>query len=124
MSVGFHYFEAVKQSLALQWLAKDEAPRDAGQADLGGRGDIARDLRGALWAALEILELDYRWNFLIAGGACFALAVGMWIAFPNFGVAVPQRKRIVLRKRYWLYYALTFLSGGRGGRSSSSSPPS
>ena len=37
----------------------------------------------------------------------------MWIAFPNFGVAVPQRKRIVLRKRYWLYYALTFLSGAR-----------
>jgi len=26
MSLGFHYFEAVKQSLALQWLSKEEAP--------------------------------------------------------------------------------------------------
>ena len=31
MSVGFHYFEAVKQSLALQWLTKDEAPRVLGR---------------------------------------------------------------------------------------------
>jgi len=41
------------------------------------------------------------------------LAVVMWLAFPDFGAAVPQRKRIILRKRYWLYYALTFLSGAR-----------
>ena len=27
MSLGFHYFEAVKQSLSLQWLSKDEAPQ-------------------------------------------------------------------------------------------------
>ena len=25
MSIGFHYFEAIKQSLSLQWLSKDEA---------------------------------------------------------------------------------------------------
>ena len=27
MSIGFHYFEAVKQSLSLQWLKKEEAPQ-------------------------------------------------------------------------------------------------
>ena len=27
MSVGFHYFETVKQSLSLQWLSVDEAPK-------------------------------------------------------------------------------------------------
>ena len=112
MSVGFHYFEAVKQSLALQWLTKDEAPRVLGRLiSVGAVTSLVT--YGALWTALEVLDLDYRWNFLVAGGACFGLAVGMWIAFPNFGVAVPQRKRIVLRKRYWLYYALTFLSGAR-----------
>ena len=109
--VGFHYFEAVKQSLALQWFDQDEAPRVLA-ADLVG-AVTSLVTYGALWTALEVLDLDYRWNFLIAGGACFGLAIGMWIAFPNFGVAVPQRKRIVLRKRYWLYYALTFLSGAR-----------
>ncbi len=112
MSVGFHYFEAVKQSLALQWLTRDEAPRVLGKLiSIGAVTSLVT--YGALWTALEVLDLDYRWNFLIAGGACFGLAIAMWIAFPNFGVAVPQRKRIVLRKRYWLYYALTFLSGAR-----------
>lgn len=33
--------------------------------------------------------------------------------FPRFPEKVLQRKHIVLRKRYWLYYALTFMSGAR-----------
>ena len=112
MSVGFHYLEAVKQSLALQWLNRDEAPRVLGKLiSVGAVTSLVT--YSALWASLEILGLDYAWNFLIAGGVCVVLALGMWIAFPDFGVAVPQRKRIVLRKRYWLYYALTFLSGAR-----------
>jgi hypothetical protein len=35
------------------------------------------------------------------------------IAFPQFREGVPQRKSLVLRKRYWLYYALTFMGGAR-----------
>ena len=31
MSIGFHYFEAVKQSLSLQWLSKEEAPQVLGR---------------------------------------------------------------------------------------------
>ncbi|HCM0694409.1 TPA: MFS transporter [Vibrio parahaemolyticus] len=35
------------------------------------------------------------------------------LASPQFKTAVPQNKKLVLRKRYWLYYALTFMSGAR-----------
>ena len=31
MSTGFHYFEAVKQSLSLQWLSQEEAPQMLGR---------------------------------------------------------------------------------------------
>ena len=31
MSVGFHYFETIRQSLSLQWLTKEEAPRILGR---------------------------------------------------------------------------------------------
>ena len=31
MSIGFHYFEAINQSLSLQWLSKDEAPQVLGR---------------------------------------------------------------------------------------------
>lgn len=34
MSTGFHYFEAVKQSLSLQWLSKEEAPKISAKLQL------------------------------------------------------------------------------------------
>ena len=37
----------------------------------------------------------------------------MGIYFPSFEEKSQQNKSIVLRKRYWLYYLLTFLSGAR-----------
>ena len=41
------------------------------------------------------------------------LAIFMWVAFPQFKSEHAQNKHLVLRKRYWLYYVLTFLSGAR-----------
>jgi MFS family permease len=35
------------------------------------------------------------------------------LTFPHFPQAVPQHTRMVLRTRYWLYYALTFMHGAR-----------
>ena len=35
------------------------------------------------------------------------------LLFGRFEGPVPQRKQIVLRRRYWLYYVLTFMSGAR-----------
>jgi len=34
-------------------------------------------------------------------------------AYPQFEGPTPQIKRMVLRKRYWLFYALQFMSGAR-----------
>ena len=112
MSTGFHYFEAVKQSLSLQWLSQKEAPIVLGQ--LLAIGSLTSLLvYGFLWIFLEIFELQYYINFLIAGGVCLALAFMMFISFPNFSSQVEQNPNLVLRKRYWLYYLLTFLSGAR-----------
>ena len=112
MSLGFHYFEAVKQSLALQWLTQEEAPQVFGKM-ISVASITSLIIYGVLWIFLEIFELDYRWNFLIAGVICFGLAIVMGLGFPHFPGATEQHNRIILRKRYWLYYALTFFSGAR-----------
>jgi hypothetical protein len=112
MSLGFHYFEAVKQSLALQWLSKEEAPQVFGKL-ISVAAITSLVVYGILWVLLKIIELDYMWNFLIAGSVCFALAIVMWLGFPHFSGGAEQHNRIILRKRYWLYYALTFFSGAR-----------
>jgi hypothetical protein len=112
MSIGFHYFETLKQSLSLQWLPKSEAPRILGRLIAVG-AVTSLVVYSVLWVLLEVFELDYLWNFLIAGGICMCLAVFMWLGFPHFEAEVVQNKQLILRRRYWLYYALTFFSGAR-----------
>ena len=111
MSIGFHYTETLKQSLSLQWLSREEAPRFLGR--LIAVGSMASLVCfAALWVALSVFAIDYVWIYLVAGGGAFALAVVL-ASFPEFASKTPQRKNIVLRQRYWLYYGLTFLSGAR-----------
>jgi predicted MFS family arabinose efflux permease len=57
--------------------------------------------------------MDYTWIFVVGGGICAALAVLMSKAFPHYPAKVEQNKKLVLRRRYWLYYGLTFFSGAR-----------
>ncbi|CAE6929976.1 MFS transporter [Vibrio sp. B1FLJ16] len=112
MSTGFHYFETLKQSLSLQWLSKDEAPEMLGKfISVGALASLIT--YGALWLMLEQLKMDFKIVYLIAGGIGFVLILIMAFAFPQFKSTVPQNKKLVLRKRYWLYYVLTFMSGAR-----------
>ena len=112
MSLGFHYFEAVKQSLALQWLSRDEAPQVFGKL-ISVAAITSLIIFGVLWVLLEIFKVDFVWNFLISGVICFGLALLLWAGSPHFSGEAEQHHRIILRKRYWLYYALTFFSGAR-----------
>tara|TARA_B100000902_G_scaffold2658_1_gene3393 strand:+ start:60 stop:1262 length:1203 start_codon:yes stop_codon:yes gene_type:complete len=112
MSIGFHYFEAVKQSLSLQWLSKEEAPIVLGRL-LAVGSLTSLIVYGFLWTLLEFFQLPYWVNFSIAGGVCISLAIVMFFGFPTFPSKVEQNQNLVLRKRYWLYYLLTFLSGAR-----------
>ncbi|HCG7748321.1 TPA: MFS transporter [Vibrio parahaemolyticus] len=112
MSTGFHYFETLKQSLSLQWLSKEEAPEMLGKfISVGALASLFT--YGAIWILLEQVKFDFKTVYLLAGGVGFVLIIVMALAFPQFKTAVPQNKKLVLRKRYWLYYALTFMSGAR-----------
>ncbi len=110
-SIGFHYFETVNQSLQLQWLPKDRAPQVLGWLVAVGSGASLLSY-GLLVATWDLFNLTYNTVYMIAGGACVLIAVYCWIAFPQFE-GEPQIKRMVFRRRYWLYYALQFMSGAR-----------
>jgi hypothetical protein len=113
MSVGFHYFETANQALSLQLLPKSEAPKVLGRIasamprarsssptasspSSGGGSALLRD-------GLPRLRPRDRCAHRVAGMA----------VVPRFEGDGAQNKGIVLRRRYWLYYALTFLSGAR-----------
>ena len=69
MSIGFHYFEATKQSLSLQWLSKAEAPAVLGKLIAVG-SVTSLIVYSVMWGLLEIFQLDYVWNFCLLGAVC------------------------------------------------------
>jgi predicted MFS family arabinose efflux permease len=112
MSLGFHYFETAHQALSLQLLPKAETPRVLGL--VAGAAAAAQLTAYALIAlAWSILQPGYEVLYLVSGLTTVALAIVAMVTFRRFEGSVPQRKEIVLRSRYWLYYVLTFLSGAR-----------
>jgi predicted MFS family arabinose efflux permease len=57
--------------------------------------------------------LDYSQIYLVIGGLIVAVGVRALMQNPAREDLVPQRKRMILRRKYWLFYFLTFLAGAR-----------
>ena len=68
---------------------------------------------GLLVLTWQTFDLFYNFVYLSAGGFTAAVAVFCIFAYPQFEAPTPQLKTFVLRRRYWLYYALQFTSGAR-----------
>jgi hypothetical protein len=111
-SIGFHYYETVNQSLQLQWLPRDRAPIVLGRIVAVGSG-ASLVAYAALVVTWKTFDLSYNLVYALAGGATALVALAAFLAYPQFEAPEPQLKRLILRRRYWLYYALQFLSGAR-----------
>ncbi|MCB1829966.1 MAG: MFS transporter [Chromatiaceae bacterium] len=112
MSVGFHYYETLQQSLTLQWIDKARAPIAMG-LQISARSIAAIGAFIVVWLGIEVVKLDYAWLYLFAGSLTVGTAAAAWLLFPAFPQKTVQHKTIILRRRYWLYYALTFMGGAR-----------
>ena len=112
MSVGFHYYETIQTSLSLQWIEKERTAEILGRIiAVGAFTSIVAF--AAIWTAFDMASLDFVTVYVLGGGVTVMIAIACWLFFPQFPGKVKQRRQLVLRKRYWLYYALTFLSGAR-----------
>ncbi|MEP4978337.1 MFS transporter [Ascidiaceihabitans sp.] len=111
-SIGFHYYETVNQSLQLQWIPKDRAPQTLGWLiAAGSAATFAVYL--VIMVFWEAWSLTYNMVFMAGGLITAAIALFCMIFYPQFEGATPQTKKMILRKRYWLYYALQFMAGAR-----------
>lgn len=111
-SIGFHYYETVNQSLQLQWLSKERAPQMLGWIVAAGSG-ASLVAYGGLVLSWKTFDLSYNFVYMTAGFMTVAIALFAAFAYPQFESPNPQIKKMVLRRRYWLYYALQFMSGAR-----------
>jgi hypothetical protein len=110
MSFGFHYYETTNQSLTLQYFDQQTSPwvfgklRSYAAATNIGIGIVIFSMT----AVLSYLQIYLALGLVI-------MAAGIWglSQNPTRKDIVPQRKKMILRKKYWLYYFLTFMAGAR-----------
>jgi predicted MFS family arabinose efflux permease len=110
MSFGFHYYETVNQSLTLQYFTKQETPLVLSRfRSISAACSIIAGI--AVMGMLKVF--DYQTIYLLVG--VLLIAGGIYCLFidPTKENMPVQRKNMFLRKKYWLYYTLTFLSGAR-----------
>jgi len=110
MSFGFHYYETTNQSLTLQYFSKSTSPLVMSRLrSLAAASSIVSGV--LIW--LLVMFLDYKDTFMVVGG--IVILAGIWglIQDPTHKNLPPQRQKMILKKKYMLYYILTFLSGAR-----------
>ena len=110
MSFGFHYYETTNQSLTLQYFDTQTSPVVFGKLrSLAAASNVVVGI--TIYAVAPYL--DYWKMYLAAGLLIMTAAMWGFVQDPADKDLVPQRKEMVFRKKYWLYYFLTFMAGAR-----------
>ncbi len=110
MSFGFHYFETTNQSLTLQYFDENTSPWVFGKLrSLSAASNIGVGVLIYVAASL----LNFTQVYLLIGGLIMAAAIWGFFQEPADRNLVPQRKKMIFRRKYWLFYFMTFMGGAR-----------
>ncbi len=110
MSFGFHYYETVNQSLTLQYFDRNTSPLVFGRLrSLAAASSIVAGLIIFLFGT----RFGYTAIYCFMGG--LVIAAGLWALLqdPTHKNLVPQHRKMIFRRRYFLFYFLTFMAGAR-----------
>jgi predicted MFS family arabinose efflux permease len=110
MSFGFHYYETTNQSLTLQYFSTATSPLIFGRLRSLA---AATSIVVGLLIYLMGLVFSYRVMFLVIGA--LVIAAGIWglRQDPTDRQLTPQHRKMIFRRKYFLYYFLTFMAGAR-----------
>ena len=110
MSFGFHYYETTNMSLTLQYFDEAISPWVFGKQRSYA---AASNIVVGILIYLFIFLLDFTKIYLLFGSLIIAAAVWGLIQDPSDMTIIPQRKKMIIRKKYGLFYFLTFMAGAR-----------
>ncbi len=110
MSFGFHYYETTNMSLTLQYFDEKTSPWVFGkQRSYAAASNIAIGIAiyfAAFW-------LDFTKIYLLVGGLIMVAALWALTRDPSDTTLTPQSKKMIVRRKYGLFYFLTFMAGAR-----------
>ncbi|MBC8400730.1 MAG: MFS transporter, partial [Candidatus Marinimicrobia bacterium] len=110
MSFGFHYYETTNQSLTLQYFNHLSSPWVFGKLRSYA---AATNIAVGVFIFIISYLLSYQIIYGFIGGLIVFAGIRGLKQNPTRNTVVLQHKKMILRKRYWLYYFLTFMSGAR-----------
>lgn len=110
MSFGYHYYETINQSITLQAFMPRVAPLVfARLRSISALGTILV----TLCLLFFVSRFDYAQLYFMMGFLGIAGAILAWFNKPDLSLLPRQKTAVVIKKKYWLFYAISFLSGGR-----------
>ena len=110
MSFGFHYYETTNMSLTLQYFDRQASPWVFGKLrSISAASSIVVGVFIFFMAAV----LDFTAMYLVIGALIIAVALWGFTRHPASADTIPQHRKMIFRRRYWLFYFLTFMAGAR-----------
>jgi predicted MFS family arabinose efflux permease len=110
LSTGYHYFETCNQSLTLQYFAGERVPIVL--ARLKSYTALSNVTVGIfIWVISDYLSIQT--IFFIIGSVVILIGLYSYTRKPVDKALPVQHKKLILRKKYWLFYVLNLLSGAR-----------
>jgi len=110
MSFGFHYYETTNMSLTLQYFDKKTSPWVFGKQRSYA---AATNVAVGIFIYLTAFRLDFTEIYLLVGVLIMLAAIWGLARNPSDTTLVAQRKKMIFRKKYGLFYFLTFMAGAR-----------
>ena len=110
MSFGFHYYETTNKSLTLQYFDKLSSPLVfSAQRSYAAAASVVVGIIIFFIAPL----LSYKTMYILFGGGIGICGIWAFAKNPADKDILPQKKQLILKKEYWLFYFLTFMAGAR-----------
>ena len=118
-SIGFHFFFPSNSSLVLMTASKEDAPKVLGRLrSVASFAAVVGTL--VIWLLIDGVKLGPvsfpAWGYrkLLGYMGAFVILGGLISLFNGRGRGIRRKRRkVVFRRDYWLYYAITFMMGSR-----------
>jgi predicted MFS family arabinose efflux permease len=112
-SFGFHMWTPLRSAIGMSLSSKENAGRVMGM--LASVGSLASIIgMGALALISRLFESMPLTNYYLVGGTVIMLSALLLVRLPkDIGTAKVKPQRILVKRRYWLYYVLIFFAGAR-----------
>ena len=109
-SAGQHLLQPVTSSISIALSSHENRGRRMGQ--VGSIETLCVVIgTGSVWLFLDKASPQYRFCFAVSAGLALVAAAFYFVL--NVPKLEQKRSRMVLRKKFWLYYMLEFLFGAR-----------